>query len=598
MIHHDSAPDSSTSRAQSETLGVALLLGIAVVAAVVVVATGYAVLGHDREQVGMAQAERSLSQLDARASAVALGHTNGANLDLGLPDSEGTMTTRPDEGWMRVKYTDLTGLNDPNTQTIANVTMGTVVFQQGSRTVGYQGGGVFRSQGNGSVLVSRPEFHYRNGTLTIPIVKTDGPSAILSRVQITPNGTVRKFPDASRDMQNKVDNTAVDITVHSRYYQAWASFFREYTSGIVTVNPAAETASVQFISLPDRRGVQGGVIATAESGAFELAGTGAYVDSYNSSLGPYNQTATSNGTVKAVGNVTISADATIDGTAESGRWLNVENPSATVTGNGNYTLGYVDKGTIGGSLSEIDGVPTILPIDTLVISRLNELRASNNNSRANAQAGVSNIAGGLEVNQGQSVTIGAGRYYTRHLSVAGGTLVLDTTDGNITLGIEDFLSVSRSGGIGGNVTVVGDGVVNVYLTCRQETQVSITGKGKTDVNLFVGKDSAISVPGNVAPRFRVFAPQTTRAAIAGSQGANATFHGIVYAPDGLSRSGYIYAKQAKIFGGLVGGQITLGQYGQVHYDMNLNDLVLPRASRISHLEFMHVTVHRIHLSSR
>jgi hypothetical protein len=590
-------PGSGDGRGQSETLGVALLLGIAVIGAVIVAATGLSALDSDQDRVGTEQAERSLSQFDAEASAVALGRSESARVDFGLPDGQGSMSTRPDEGWMRVEYTDLTGFRDPNNATVANVSLGSVVFAQDDRTVGYQGGGVFRSNGNGSALVSRPEFHYRNGTVTVPIIAIDGESSLASRAQVTPNRTIRKFPAPSQNLTNKIDNSTVIVTVKSRYYRAWAEFFRGYTSGIVTSNDTDQTASVQFVSLPDREGIEGGIIATAESGHLALKGTGAYVDSYNSSEGPYSSSAASDGTVKAVGNVTVSADATIDGTAQTGQWLGVENTDAEVSGDGLYTTGLTNDGTIGGTTTQIDGVPTVLPIDTLVISRLNEIRVSNNNSAANARAGVSNLKGGLDVTAGQQVTLEAGRYFTQSVSVDGGTLVLDTSDGNITMAVEDWMAVTKSGSDAGNLTIKGDGIVKVYLTNRAENAVSITGRGNTDVNFFVGKDSTVHIPGDISSRFRVFASQDIRAAIAGDSGKNATFHGLIYAPDGLRQNGWVYTKQANVYGGLVSGEITLGQYGQIHYDKGLEDLLLPRASRISRLEFMHVSINRINVTS-
>lgn len=274
------APGAGRNRAQSETLSVALLLGIAIIGAVTVAATGFAALTSDRGQVGIAQAERSLVQFDSRTSAVALGRSPGTRIDFGLPDTEGTMRVRPDDGWIRVRIVDGGSPDDPgdggpppdvpgdvgpppdapgdggpppdvpgegaSSSLIANTTLGSVTFQQGTRTVGYQSGGVFRSDANRSVLVSRPEFHYRDETLTVPIIRVGGDTLIADEVSVTPNETVQKFPDPSNNLTNRIDNRTVVVTVRSRYYEAWGRFFREQTPGTVIVSDSSRTARVVF----------------------------------------------------------------------------------------------------------------------------------------------------------------------------------------------------------------------------------------------------------------------------------------------------------------------------------------------------------------
>jgi hypothetical protein len=578
---------AKTDNGQSEVLGVVLLIGIAVVVTVVAAVTGFAALDQDQTQIGTEQAEQSLSQFDKQSSSVALGQSDGATVDFGLPSGEGTMAVRPDTGWIRVNYRDLTGKRDPNQATVANVTLGSLAYTHDGETVGYQGGGVFRSAGNGSVLVSRPEFRYNDGTLTTPIIVTDGETAGVSDVQIQPNGTVRRFPAPSRNLTNQVENTTVVVTVKSRYYEAWAEFFSRYTPGIVSTDATAKTASVQFVSLPERTGVVGGVVATAESGDLSLVGTGTYVDSYNSSEDPYSLSQDANGKVKTVGNIEISADATINATARSGDDIRVEESSSVINGDAEHTDKFVNDGTVTGNSTNISGVPTIVPIDTFVLTRLQDTQNINNNSEVTTDFS--------RVGRDERVELNSGRYYTETLDVSGGTLVLNTSDGNISLGVQNWISVTKDGGDGGNITVKGDGVVKLYLGSQSDNRVSFTGSGTAptrDVNLFVGKDSTVYVPGDVAPRFRVFAPQETDVAVAGSGGGNATFHGLVYAPDGLSLSGSAYVKQADVYGGVVAGEVTLGQYGAVHFDEQLKNLPLPRATRVSDLEYLHTAVHR------
>jgi len=256
---------------------VALLLGVAVIGAVAVIATGFAAIDRDQKRVGTAQAERSLSQFDSQASDVAFGQSGSARVDVGLPDSEGTMSVRPDDGWIRVCLNNGAagpppgpgepgpppgpdgagppsdaGLavgepfadGDCSGPEVANVTLGAVLFQQGRATVGFQSGGVFRSNGNRSVLLSQPDLHYNDGTLTVPIVKIRGGAAVASVLQVTPDGTVRVFPDQTRGLTNKVDDTTITLTVKSRYYKAWGEYFANQFPGNVTVTDDSQTAKI------------------------------------------------------------------------------------------------------------------------------------------------------------------------------------------------------------------------------------------------------------------------------------------------------------------------------------------------------------------
>lgn len=173
----------------------------------------------------------------------------------------------------------------------------------------------------------------------------------------------------------------------------------------------------------------------------------------------------------------------------------------------------------------------------------------------------------------------------------GEKLVLNTTDGNVRIAVRDWVNVES-----GNVTVVGNGTVHLVVQSRDETTVSPTGLGSKDVNLHVGKGSAVHVPDEDANRFTVFGPRNFSATAAGSSGNNATFDGVVFAPAGTSGSGYVYVKQADVYGLVMTGNLTVGQYGAIHYDRGLKDS-LTGGSSLSELEYLHVAVHRANVTS-
>jgi len=250
------------ARGQSEVVGVVLLIGITVIGVAVVVIVAGGALETAQGQSAVQRAEQSMSLFDARSALVALGRSDGQSVSMARSEG-GSYEVRPDTGRMIVaKETNNT------TTEFVNTTLGSVVYERGDTEVAYQGGGVWRSTGAGAEMVSPPEFNYQDATLTLPVIvvaggadsAVGGPSA---RVQPESIGD-QIFPDASR--ANPLENGTVTVTVESEYFRGWASFFRQRTTGNVTVDSANETVELDLIA----RGSGGGF--TLEETPLELRG--------------------------------------------------------------------------------------------------------------------------------------------------------------------------------------------------------------------------------------------------------------------------------------------------------------------------------------
>jgi hypothetical protein len=105
-------------------------------------------------------------------------------------------------------------------------------------------------------MVSPPEFHYRDATLTLPVIRVDGGSAGTSRAVVRTNGTrSRVFPNTSRSYptgrayRNPTDDGTLQVTVHSRYYRAWAGYFRARTDGNVSVDADNRTVTAELVAV-------------------------------------------------------------------------------------------------------------------------------------------------------------------------------------------------------------------------------------------------------------------------------------------------------------------------------------------------------------
>ncbi|MFC6974731.1 hypothetical protein ACFQL1_08600 [Halomicroarcula sp. GCM10025709] len=364
-------------RGVSEVVAVVLLLVLVVLGTTVVVAFGSGPLQDSERAVGIAQAEQSLTSLDSAASSVALGAATARRLDLGLTGTGGRLGAHADRGSLRIEHVDIiTG----TTTEIANRSLGAVVYEDGRTEVAYQGGGVWRRDGDGSVPIARPEFHYTGTTLTLPIVQLRSTEHVHSEVTVTDGGPpLRSFPNASAGFENRLGDAKVVVTVRSRYYDAWGQYFERETDARVRYDHPDEAVTATFLALPEVITPRNGVIATSGPGKLELAGTGAYVDSYNSSRGRYAVSRSSDGTVEAAGDVNLTGNADISADVRSGGYVGVESSAASIDGNVSWTTGYTNGGTVTGSTEQINGIASIDPIDGYVYQQVATIEATNDN---------------------------------------------------------------------------------------------------------------------------------------------------------------------------------------------------------------------------
>jgi hypothetical protein len=261
------------SRSQSELLGVVLVLGLVLLATVAVVALGSSAIADTQRRSELQSAEQAMTVFDSRAATVALGRSNARTVDFG--ESAGSYDVEPNGGRLVVVHEDWDGAG--GTHELYNQPLGTVVYRNGDSEVAYQGGGVWAAEGGGSRMVSPPEFHYRAGTLTLPIVRVSGSGsasgqAVASVTESRRAHPVYSDPAASypdgRTYVNPIENGEVTVRVQSRYYQAWADYFRDRTEGVVQVDDATQTASVTLVTL----GTNGRFPMPGEGGSVDVRG--------------------------------------------------------------------------------------------------------------------------------------------------------------------------------------------------------------------------------------------------------------------------------------------------------------------------------------
>ncbi|QIB73758.1 hypothetical protein GL213_10360 [Halogeometricum borinquense] len=267
-------------RAVSSTLAVVLLLGMTLLGTGIIVGVGSSALSTTQQSVDAERAEQSMTQFDAVTAMVGLGQTDRESLTL-QSSADGGYTVSPDDGWLRIKHWNYSEEKD---EVVYNASLGSVTYRTETSAVTYQGGGVWQRSDGGTSMVSPPEFHYRDATLTLPVVRvrnTDSASGRVRAIVSRRDEVARVYPhpkepgpgwktydDGVATYRNPVRNGSVNVTVHSEFYRGWAEYFRTRTTGNVTVDHDARTATLELATV----GMVGAFELPAKNEGIEIRG--------------------------------------------------------------------------------------------------------------------------------------------------------------------------------------------------------------------------------------------------------------------------------------------------------------------------------------
>ena len=228
--------DERLDRAVTSPIGISLILVLTLTAAVGIVVFGAAAFEDTQRETRISGAEQALTQFDSRTSQVALGVSDSKRVELGRGNY------RVDESAGSVNITHVDWDNDGSNKTILETTdLGAVTYEADGTTIAYQGGGVWRKDADGDALmVSPPEFHYRDRTLTYPIVTVAGGSARSgeARARVSNGSTTPVYPsdqtyDGTTPFENPTASGSILVEIESTYCEGWESFFESRSEGVV-----------------------------------------------------------------------------------------------------------------------------------------------------------------------------------------------------------------------------------------------------------------------------------------------------------------------------------------------------------------------------
>ncbi|VTT88318.1 unknown [Halorubrum sp. DM2] len=481
-------------RAQSEVLGTVLLLGLTVAVVGTTVALGGAALDDSQTRADLQRVEGAMTQMDSKASLVAHGGSPSQRVSFGTRTGTGDLSVDHDAGRMVIAENE-TG------DEIINASLGALVYERDGTRIAYQGGGVWRSDGDRSRMVSAPEFHYRGETLTVPLVTisenatVDGDGVILTS-EGSPKGHVAQNP--------VVDD--IRVTVTGDYHEGWATFFESRTDTRI-VDRGENSVTVLLRSELRGDGVRYSM-GTFGTSKFNLRSIGSLTaDSYDSGGAGPNESRD---------NAVVSAGGDIDspnGKGNDPTYVTIKGdlraqydikPNPNGIRNGNHPI------NVTGNITQQADIEDPNPVGGYVFSAFNKydtrygnVTAASYSSWADLRDDTpitsrSSVADGLDVSGGSetyrvedaeviasdgdeddtgadgdlsvdggTVTLNASGGHAGfrfdNADLSGGKLVLNVTDGDLDLRVDGDFSLSGDGANPTKIKVEGDGNARIYV---------------------------------------------------------------------------------------------------------------------------------------
>lgn len=217
----------TSDRAVGPVIGVILIIAMVLTVAVTVAAFGAAMLQDTQSDIENSQTETAFSQLSVDASEL---RESGDEVDFDFGHRDGEVRTVEDTGNLKVQLEKSNG-----TDVLTDTSLQSLVYERNGKEVAYQGGGVFRKQGDGSSLVSAPEFFYRDNSLVFPVTILEGDLQKSGSLQgsLRLEKTERIYPNESAARTNPLDEGTLYVKLESEYCQGWEEYFGTQTRGSI-----------------------------------------------------------------------------------------------------------------------------------------------------------------------------------------------------------------------------------------------------------------------------------------------------------------------------------------------------------------------------
>ncbi len=254
---HEGGPSRSTERpaialldrcrAQSHLVGFGLLLGIVTMGSVGILVLGAGSLDEYETTVEIESAEQQLIDFAHAADTAVTATDDPRPVSIGGFD-RGTVEGDETDGHVRVTHETESG-----TEELYSEPLGTIAYAVDDTTVAYQGGGVWRSDGNDSIQLSSPTIEYRDETLTVSILRLDdahhSENAIDGTVRQAGSPATLEFATQDRALPRGVAGD-VSIELESAYCEGWEREFERSLPGGITERCSAGESQQVRVEMP------------------------------------------------------------------------------------------------------------------------------------------------------------------------------------------------------------------------------------------------------------------------------------------------------------------------------------------------------------
>ena len=599
---------AAAERAQSEVLGTVLLLGLTVAVVGTTVALGGAALDDSQRTADLQRVEGAMTQVDSKASLVAHGGSPSqrVRVDVGRGAD---FRVDGDAGWMRIEVTTSESPNATN----ATIPLGAVVYERGGQTVAYQGGGVWRSRGGRSEMVSPPEFHYRGNdgteTLTLPLVTIgNGSEGLGDRVVISDTGErpERVFP--SPNGSNPLLGGNVTITVQSDYADAWGRFFETRTSATVT-DLTDRRVEVELRTTTVHPTLSASVSATGRS-TFDTGGVDRLeADSYDSDDGAYADQTPSDGAV-------IQTRDQFRLTAGGGGGTDrITIRGDLIAESYNIPPGQADKLNVTGERRTETAFDDLPSVDGAITARIDAVRDEDLAATGDYRAGGISLSGtasatidedtyvdgdvSLSDQATLTVTDGATLHVAGGLTAEGteSRIDLDSGSGDVAVLAEDDVDLD------GNATVraAGGGQTDLYVddsvalagtasvTTAADTRLEVHNTGEIDVD----DAASITADEDVSGNLWLYS-SAEEIDFDGDEGSGVGFTGVFYAPQSSAE----LTDRMSIKGSFTFETFAFDDADiDIHYDESLKTQQPFEGESVPVVSHLHVSTHGVVIES-